>query len=104
MPPRTRTGESCCGFMDRMGLLRLSLTQTSLVLAGLSIELFYVEEGSINDYALKFPVPVPADTHLLVFNWQNTRPQIPLSYRLETSVDDLDAMHLPKVDIPTRGE
>lgn len=42
-----------------------------LVIAGLQAELFYVREGVINEYAIKFVVPVPAQVHKLHFTWEN---------------------------------
>ncbi|KOC61311.1 Tyrosine-protein kinase Dnt, partial [Habropoda laboriosa] len=38
---------------------------------GLQAELFYVREGVINEYAIKFIVPVPAQVHKLHFTWEN---------------------------------
>jgi len=38
---------------------------------GLQAELFYVREGIINEYAIKFVVPVPAQIHKLHFTWEN---------------------------------
>lgn len=38
---------------------------------GLQAELFYVREGVINEYAIKFVVPVPAQVHKLHFTWEN---------------------------------
>jgi RYK receptor-like tyrosine kinase len=39
--------------------------------AGLQAELFYVREGVINEYALNFVVPVPAQISDLHFTWQS---------------------------------
>lgn len=33
--------------------------------------MFYVREGIINEYAIKFVVPVPAQVHKLHFTWEN---------------------------------
>lgn len=33
--------------------------------------MFYVREGVINEYAIKFVVPVPAQVHKLHFTWEN---------------------------------
>jgi hypothetical protein len=38
---------------------------------GLSAELYYVREGQINDYALHFTVPVPANVKNIAFTWQS---------------------------------
>lgn len=39
--------------------------------AGLQAQLFYVTDGQINEYAMKFVVPVPAHVPELHFTWQN---------------------------------
>lgn len=41
------------------------------VLGVSNAELFYVKEGVINEYAVKFIVPVPAQLHKLHFTWEN---------------------------------
>lgn len=41
------------------------------VLGVSNAELFYVKEGVINQYAVKFIVPVPAQLHKLHFTWEN---------------------------------
>ena len=41
------------------------------MIPGLQAELFYVREGVINEYAIKFVVPVPAQVHKLHFTWEN---------------------------------
>ncbi|KAI5748705.1 hypothetical protein M8J76_001307 [Diaphorina citri] len=38
---------------------------------GLAAELFYVREGLVNEYALNFIVPVPAQIGNLHFTWQS---------------------------------
>ncbi|XP_064106751.1 tyrosine-protein kinase Drl-like [Macrobrachium nipponense] len=51
----------------------LYLTQKEVRrILGLTAELFYVREGVVNDYALNWIVPVPADVHALYFTWQAT--------------------------------
>lgn len=66
--------------------------------------LFYVKEGTMNDYALKFPVPVPGNMSQMEFTWQNLRFQQPLSYKIEASTDNPKAMAPPKLDIPLTGK
>ena len=53
------------------------------VLTGLSAELYYVREGVINEYALNFVVPVPANIHDLFFTWQalDDKPVTLVSFR-----------------------
>lgn len=58
----------------------------------------------MNDYALRFPVPVPGNLSQLEFTWQNLRPQQPLKYRIEMTVDNPEAMLPPTLDIPSTGE
>lgn len=47
------------------------LTESIRLVSGLQAELFYVREGVINEYAIKFVVPVPAQVHKLHFTWEN---------------------------------
>ncbi|XP_069173287.1 tyrosine-protein kinase Dnt [Procambarus clarkii] len=48
----------------------LYLTQAEVRrILGLTAELFYVREGVVNDYAMNWRVPVPADVHRLYFTW-----------------------------------
>lgn len=42
-----------------------------LLSPGLTAELFYVRDGQINFYALKYVVPVPATIGELHFTWQS---------------------------------
>lgn len=41
------------------------------VFVGLEMDLFYIREGEIKDYALKFVVPVPPKVDILHFTWQS---------------------------------
>lgn len=38
---------------------------------GLSAELYYVRDGFVNEYALHFTVPVPANIRDISFTWQS---------------------------------
>ena len=38
---------------------------------GLSAELYYVRDGQVNEYALHFTVPVPANVKDISFTWQS---------------------------------
>lgn len=49
----------------------ISLLYLSRLLLGLTAELFYIREGKVNDYALKFVVPVPPHISELHFSWQS---------------------------------
>jgi WIF domain len=44
--------------------------------AGLGAELYYIRDGVLNQYALKFNVPIPANVSDLNFTWRSltTRP------------------------------
>jgi RYK receptor-like tyrosine kinase len=44
---------------------------SSFCIAGLEAELFYVREGTINNYAMQFVVPVPQTVEDLKFTWQS---------------------------------
>lgn len=39
--------------------------------SGLSAELYYVRDGQVNEYALHFIVPVPANVRDIAFTWQS---------------------------------
>lgn len=41
------------------------------ICTGLSAELYYVREGLVNEYALHFIVPVPANVRGIAFTWQS---------------------------------
>lgn len=43
----------------------------NLCVSGLQAELFYVREGVVNEYAMKFVVPIPAQLQKLHFTWEN---------------------------------
>jgi RYK receptor-like tyrosine kinase len=50
----------------------------NLCVPGLQAELFYVRDGVINEYAIKFVVPVPAQVQKLHFTWENME-NVPVS-------------------------
>lgn len=41
------------------------------IISGLSAELYYVRDGQVNEYALHFTVPVPANVKDIAFTWQS---------------------------------
>lgn len=41
------------------------------IIPGLSAELYYVRDGQVNEYALHFTVPVPANVKDIAFTWQS---------------------------------
>ncbi|XP_064105791.1 tyrosine-protein kinase Dnt-like isoform X2 [Macrobrachium nipponense] len=57
---------------------------------GLTSELFYVREGVVNDYAINWLVPVPADVHSLFFTWQATTKKDVL-YNMAIWINDTQA-------------
>ncbi|XP_058799259.1 tyrosine-protein kinase Dnt-like [Phymastichus coffea] len=56
-------------------------------LMGLKAELFYVRAGVVNEYAMKFIVPVPAQVHKLHFTWENLAGR-PLPYTVFADISD----------------
>ncbi|KYM97289.1 Tyrosine-protein kinase Dnt [Cyphomyrmex costatus] len=68
-----------CGTLSSDFLLNERYT---LCISGLDGELFYVREGTVNEYAMKFVVPVPAIIQKLHFTWENLagRPKAFLSF------------------------
>lgn len=66
------------------------------------MDIFYVRDGAMNEYALRFSVPVKGNT--VEFSWQNLKSQQQtLNYKIEIQVDRPEAMNPPKLDIPSRG-
>ena len=63
------------------------LTHLSSYIPGLATEIFYVQEGVINEYAMNFTVIVPHNISDLHFNWERTtRKPVSLSVCLYVSV------------------
>ncbi|XP_014601895.1 PREDICTED: tyrosine-protein kinase Dnt-like [Polistes canadensis] len=85
------------------GYFNLFLSQAEVrKLMGLQAELFYVREGVINDYAIKFVVPVPAQVHKLHFTWQNLAGR-PLPYTLDVDISNPSALS-SSLNISQTGE
>lgn len=58
-------------------------SRTDLCVSGLQeAELFYVREGVVNKYAIKFVVTIPAQVHKIHFTWENLSGR-PVSSRSE---------------------
>lgn len=71
---------------------------------GIDVNLFYVRDGVTNEYALRFPVPVPGNMSELEFSWKNLRPQHQtLNYKIEIQLDNPHAMFQPTLNIPSKG-
>ncbi|XP_054724955.1 tyrosine-protein kinase RYK-like isoform X2 [Uloborus diversus] len=71
-------------------------------LLGLNAELRYVNNGTVNDYALGFVVMVPDHISELHFTWQSLRPN-PIPYSISFSVSDPDALSAPQLNISRTG-
>ncbi|KAI1285905.1 Tyrosine-protein kinase RYK [Halotydeus destructor] len=81
--------------------LFLSRDETRRLL-GLQAELYYIREGKVNDYALKFVVPVPSEISELHFTWQSLT-ATPILYSIGLSVNDLKALGTPLINISRAG-
>lgn len=75
----------------------------SVCFAGVSAELYYVREGQVNDYALNFAVPVPANINEISFTWQSLAHN-PLPYSLNIITSDASVLPRPTVNISRIGE
>ncbi|KFB47966.1 AGAP008009-PA-like protein [Anopheles sinensis] len=69
----------------------------------LSAEIYYVREGQVNEYALHFTVPVPADVEEISFTWQSLAKKH-LPYRINIVSPDLIALPKPSMNISWQGE
>jgi hypothetical protein len=47
--------------------------------SGIPGDLFYVKDGTINEYALTFNLPIKSHVDEIYFNWQNLRSNMPVS-------------------------
>ncbi|BFF94037.1 tyrosine-protein kinase Drl [Drosophila madeirensis] len=74
-----------------------------LRLIGVSAELYYVREGAINDYALNFAVPVPANISDVTFTWQSLV-EHPLPYSINIATSDTDVLPRPLLNISRIGD
>ncbi|XP_017859266.1 PREDICTED: tyrosine-protein kinase Drl [Drosophila arizonae] len=73
-----------------------------LRLIGVSAELYYVREGAINDYALNFAVPVPANISDVTFTWQSLV-EHPLPYSINVATSDVGVLPRPLLNISRIG-
>uniref|UniRef100_A0A5S6PZP7 receptor protein-tyrosine kinase n=1 Tax=Trichuris muris TaxID=70415 RepID=A0A5S6PZP7_TRIMR len=69
---------------------------------GLNTTLPYVEDGLLNEYALKFQVPVPDAISQLFFQWV-TRAKENVYYSIGAKLGKTDIMEAPSFSIPTQG-
>ncbi|CAH0390640.1 unnamed protein product [Bemisia tabaci] len=56
----------------------------------------------MNDYALQFVVPVPAEIPSLQFRWQNQASK-PLPYTIQVDVSNIEAIPTPRLNISSKG-
>ncbi|XP_055389330.1 tyrosine-protein kinase Dnt [Condylostylus longicornis] len=68
-----------------------------------SAELYYVRDGQINDYALNFVVPVPANVKEIAFTWQSLAGR-PLPYTINIQTSDPAVLPRPVLNISRAGE
>ncbi|KAI8119406.1 Tyrosine-protein kinase Drl [Lucilia cuprina] len=104
---------TACFTIGLLFLALCSLTQSHLNvylnlhevmrLIGVSAELYYVREGQVNDYALNFAVPVPANINEISFTWQSLAHN-PLPYSLNVITSDPSVLPRPTVNISRIGE
>ncbi|XP_065357599.1 tyrosine-protein kinase Drl [Calliphora vicina] len=104
---------TACFTIGLLFLALCSLTQSHLNvylnlhevmrLIGVSAELYYVREGQVNDYALNFAVPVPANINEISFTWQSLAHN-PLPYSLNIITSDPSVLPRPTVNISRIGE
>lgn len=90
--------QSCRGHLN----LYLNL-QEVMRLLGVSAELYYVREGQVNDYALNFVVPVPANVRDIAFTWQSLAGR-PLPYSINVASSDPAVLPRPTLNISQIGE
>ncbi|XP_063592101.1 tyrosine-protein kinase Dnt-like [Penaeus indicus] len=79
----------------------LYLTQEEVTrILGLTAELYYVREGVVNDYAINWIVPVPADIHRLYFTWEALTKK-PVLYNMAIWVNDTALPGPPPLAAPS---
>ncbi|XP_076303394.1 tyrosine-protein kinase Dnt isoform X1 [Lasioglossum baleicum] len=95
------------------GYLNIFISKSQVMkLLGLDAELYYVQEGVVNTYAMNFVVPVHANIADLEFSWQSLVGH-PLAYSMELdydvvgvpgSVSGMMALLPPRVNVSAKGE
>ncbi|XP_065347808.1 tyrosine-protein kinase Dnt-like isoform X2 [Cloeon dipterum] len=86
------------------GSLNLFISKKESVrLLGLASELYYIRDGVVNQYALKFNVPVPANFTEIYFTWRsNSSKKMPYSLSIDV-VSNQNALDRPTANITTVG-
>ena len=69
---------------------------------GLGANLYYIQDGNVNTYALGFQVPVPPNISMLHFTWQRLV-ETPVPYSISMSLDDVNALKSPAINISRKG-
>jgi len=84
--------------------LNLFLTQSEVKrLLGLENELYYVRDGTINQYAIGFVIPIPSWIDKLHFSWFLNSPLLPLNYKLNMGSSNPEVIASPTVNISNSG-
>lgn len=65
--------------------------------------MYYVREGHVNNYALNFVVPVPANVRDITFTWQSLAGR-PLPYSINVITSEPEVLPRPLMVIPQIGE
>lgn len=65
--------------------------------------MYYVRDGQINDYALNFVVPVPANVRDITFTWESLEGR-PLPYTIDIQTSDREVLPKPTMNITYAGE
>ncbi|XP_050405969.1 tyrosine-protein kinase RYK [Patella vulgata] len=93
----------CAGFTSSYLNLYMDSIETFRLL-GITAELYYVRNGIINNYALSFNLPIPADVEDIYFTWQNLKESPAMFYRMGFTVSNPRAMNQPSANISKDGQ
>ncbi|KRX84539.1 Tyrosine-protein kinase RYK, partial [Trichinella sp. T6] len=69
---------------------------------GLNTTLAYVEDGLLNDYALKFQVPVPSNISKLIFHWKTSSKEN-IYYSISARLEKPNIIEKPEFSISPQG-
>lgn len=83
--------------------LNISFIFFSWFVTGVSAEVYYVRDGHINNYALNFIVPVPANVRDISFTWQSLAGRT-LPYSINVVTSDPAVLPRPTLNISQIGE
>lgn len=69
--------------------------------AGLGAELYYIRDGVLNQYALKFNVPIPANVSDLNFTWRSLAPRtVSLVFLISRAAPEIYSSNSPPHVVP----